>query len=1137
MEGMQNNFDITAEQQDTASLLDRLLGKAIADRYVDFCRLAAGAFALNVSRPVTAHALRELDSTLRHVLAVPMEAKTPDQPENSTQIEEARKQLGVLGFGEPEIQRAIAGLSPRLTHKSQIRKIVTRLGLDPEGDIARQWISLCNNFGKAHERSFHHALKVDEDFRLKYQQPFDTVIRAIAVALEGRYVALMRRVEELAAMPNRALAVAAFASEIPGALPLQWHFFHRLTTGDWLPHLMQKELLGEPLYGVEESNIHGAHYRQWPAGNYLHRMASSTDATTRSAVVEALREVANSPHPDIRHYGMEILAALPSEEAASLTDIAVAWVDREVAFGTALAADRLLKKFAASEKHEAALRVARPLLQLWDDNGETANLFGRHMYEHHLPPIMEALTKACGEDGLCLLMDLLVQAAEISRRINYEHHTLRSVSDDEMANSDPYSALISAVRRSAEMLVADDPSRMRGVITILTRNPAKIFTRLALHVLAQNPLAAPDLAETNLMNVELIEGTWGQEEYATLARAWFPSLSRDKQEALLRVVDALPDKYLDAWRERFTEHHKSAPTPDNERIYTAITVRDAVWKWRSVLPIERQQALNQTVAEHGDPEAWRHQMFPLEESPLTTADFSNRPVSETAAFLRTWSPQEQSQRQTVTALAQELRNAVGNDPNLYAASADQFIDLKPIYIRRVLEGLQNAVTNQRDFDWSKILKLIVFVYNQHDQVIDPTSLAEGDDKNWLWACTTASELLVAGLRRGERGIAFEHATLLQSLVFKALALAPSHPELEDFEERFRRESFFAAQATLRGSAVEMCILAVFWLSKDTSSSIGSAPRRALENLPDIRQALESQLADRSADGRVPRAIIGRYLRFLFHFGEEWLRSQIPAIFSADNDGLRRTSWHAHLGHDQGPLSDLMAELHGCYAEEIALLASKGTDREFRDFYHKRLADYVLVLHLWGGLPNDLMEQFWRDAPAELRRHAMWFVGNQVSRPSSEVPDEVKARGFAYWERRLNEATLSSESEVYRAEMGTIGQWCFHGTVDETWLCEQLSSMLEANFVPSNAYTVVEWLGKIAPRHVDRAVELMVALLRHPLTDQWAYMTHRDSIRAVLSEGLSRGTPETVQRVHEIISYLSTIAETTYLDLLQPSTAA
>ena len=228
LQELTNAFDLSPEQQDTASLLRRLLGKAVAYRYIDFCRLAAGAFALNVSRPMAAHALRELDSTLRHALAVPMDAKVPDQPENAEKIVEARKLLKALGcFDDGAIQRATDGLKPRLNHRAQIRKIVARLGLDPEGDIADRWTSLCDSFGKAHQRSFHRSLEVDDEFRSQYQRPFDTVVRAVAAALEGRYTAFMRRVEEIAAMPNRAEAVAAFAGGISRRLTVAMAFLQR----------------------------------------------------------------------------------------------------------------------------------------------------------------------------------------------------------------------------------------------------------------------------------------------------------------------------------------------------------------------------------------------------------------------------------------------------------------------------------------------------------------------------------------------------------------------------------------------------------------------------------------------------------------------------------------------------------------------------------------------------------------------------------------------------------------------------------------------------------------------------------------------------------------------------------------------
>jgi hypothetical protein len=46
------------------------------------------------------------------------------------------------------------------------------------------------------------------------------------------------------------------------------------------------------------------------------------------------------------------------------------------------------------------------------------------------------------------------------------------------------------------------------------------------------------------------------------------------------------------------------------------------------------------------------------------------------------------------------------------------------------------------------------------------------------------------------------------------------------------------------------------------------------------------------------------------------------------------------------------------------------------------------------------------------------------------------------------------------------------------------------------------------------------------------MTQREPIRAVLSPGLANGTPQTVERVNELVSFLSSIGETSYLDLVR-----
>jgi hypothetical protein len=81
--------------------------------------------------------------------------------------------------------------------------------------------------------------------------------------------------------------------------------------------------------------------------------------------------------------------------------------------------------------------------------------------------------------------------------------------------------------------------------------------------------------------------------------------------------------------------------------------------------------------------------------------------------------------------------------------------------------------------------------------------------------------------------------------------------------------------------------------------------------------------------------------------------------------------------------------------------------------------------------------------------------------------------------------------------------------------------------------LLDWLVKIALRNVDRAVEILSALLRNPRVDQWTYMTQQEPIRTVLAEGLAHGIQETISKVHELIGFLSSINETGYIDLIQP----
>jgi hypothetical protein len=449
--------------------------------------------------------------------------------------------------------------------------------------------------------------------------------------------------------------------------------------------------------------------------------------------------------------------------------------------------------------------------------------------------------------------------------------------------------------------------------------------------------------------------------------------------------------------------------------------------------------------------------------------------------------------------------------------------------------LQQAAANQNAVDWGNILKLIAFIYTKAGEQIDPATLSVGDDRSWDWARKAASELLVTGLRLGAGGIPTEHAEVVQSLVAAALSLVPNTIDVDDFENKFARQPYFTAQETSRGIAVELCVLLVRWLNMGMETS-GYAPRAAFAVQPEIARTLEAQLADRTPDGRIPRAIMGRYLQILYYNDESWLRAQMPAIFPASDRDLRNAAWYSHLNNDRGPTQDLMPEVRDCYLEEIARLSSNavGTDGVDQHFRHERFASYVMVLVLRGIIPDLLLEQFELHAPSSVRRDAMLFVGNEVSRPLSETPDDGRARGLAYWERRLAAATASTQPSEYCEELGTISHWCFHGVVDELWLSDQLLAMFQIGLAPGDGHGTVQWLQKLATRHVDRAVEVLWGLIRSPRVERWSYMANQAPIRFVLSEGRDKGTPETVARVRDIVSYLASVGGSELMDLDRPT---
>ncbi len=1131
-------FALSREQDDTAALLERLLGPAISERYVDFLKLASGKTDLAVTIPLAGHALREIESSIRTILAATMEFELANDPAARDIADRLAKAKRAFDLPEEVISAGLNALKPKDSHTTQIRKIAERLGLDPQGDIAIAWIRLSKAAEQAHERSFHRALRVDDEFRQQFQAPFEVVVRGLAIALEPRFSAMTARAEELAAMTPVSRAAKLFAKEMPGSLPLQWHFYQVLRDPAWIAPLIDRGLVAAP---VRETLL-DARFRQWPVGIFLNRMAKLHDGKTPPLVAKALRVVEGSSHPDVRRQGIDIVAELPCADAAKVTDVVVSWLGPDTRNDIFVAPQKIIKTLAEGGEVQAAITVAGAAYQLIDEDGSIATLHAQNMYEHFLAGTVEVLVATAPVAALALFTSLLQRGMEINRRWipeppqDYSHITPHPIAGNEMRTYEPYNALILAVRDTLTAAVRAEPQHAEARLKEAFNRGPKLFKRIALHGLSKSAAALPALCTEWLTDPELIGEDWCADEYAELALAAFPTLPPEAQALILTHIDRMPDQYRASWAARVEAHRNRAPTLEELREYRDSTFRDAVWKWRDVLPDDRKAQLAAIVREFGEADAWREGLFPTETSPLEEADIANRTIPEIVLFLQSWKPLPDQQKLTVTALGNQLRQAVEKEPARFIESADRFGGLAPIYIRRLLEGLANSIRNKGAVTWPPLLSLFETSIGRAKIESIAAKEGDGDDPSWIWALESAAEILRHTLGQGVKGIAHEHAHRIVSIIQGLLSVAPQVPESENFEESFEKHTYFTASQSLRGAAVELCIMVLFWESKHEGSRVFKTPRQALTALPEIRALLDTQLDDASPSGRIPRAVIGRWMQWLTYFGKDWLAERLPAIFPAADEALRLAAWRAHLLNDGGPVIDFAPQMLDLYMAEVARMAMRRAEaseqvREEVEARTRRLGEYILVNYLEGVAPEGLMQAFWSASPGRVRQHVIWFLGNHLERTPEQLSDDARSRAVHYWQTRLDTARSASNKEPFRKEIGAIATWCRHDNIPADWLLTQMMIALKADFAPNSGYTVVEWMAKHIEEDTARIVEAFELTVRNKHSDHWTYIAHKDAVRVILRTGMASPDPEVLERSKALISYLASIGENEYLALL------
>ena len=247
------------------------------------------------------------------------------------------------------------------------------------------------------------------------------------------------------------------------------------------------------------------------------------------------------------------------------------------------------------------------------------------------------------------------------------------------------------------------------------------------------------------------------------------------------------------------------------------------------------------------------------------------------------------------------------------------------------------------------------------------------------------------------------------------------------------------------------------------------------------------------------------------------------LFPPGHKELRDAAWLGHLQSDQHPVGELVAALHPFYVEHIASLGREDAPPGY-DESKNRLVEYLMILYLWEQLPEDLLQQFWDFGSCERApsRHVVYRAPHgHHQRP--------RMRAMSYWDRRFLSAVHADDPEPYRKELGTLGVF-FLWDVDPLWLMDQLLLTMNAGFGPNDPMGIIDNLARQLPENIDEVMEITKALVRQPKVQTWIFASEGDSLRKILLEEKKSSSPLTVAAVKEIVSYLSSRGNTSFLDI-------
>ena len=733
------------------------------------------------------------------------------------------------------------------------------------------------------------------------------------------------------------------------------------------------------------------------------------------------------------------------------------------------------------------------------------------------------------EEGFDFLLDLLERAHTSGEGAQIPSHFWRASIEESAQNhrDDVGAAIVASIRDAAHAVVTEDPASLPAILDRLAtgERQVSIKRRLALNLLRTSSIADVPRIATALLDREFLLDLDVHHEYRTLLRDRFGVLTPESQDQLLTLFESAP--YVEQLKAEQAD--KGEPlSPEKEQEYRERSVREMFSLVEPHLTVERLTRYRAIVDQYGlspHPEYLSYSEssfgFVGSRSPRSAEELRSLPVPELRAFLDTWLPAgDPFHGASRDGLASALTELVGSAPAQYGTDLDDLRCAEPTYVRGILEGFTNAAKSGTAIPWAPLLTYCSWVVAQPGEASGAASETWGRDPGWGWARRAILDLLEVGFKEDAGRIPIELRDAAWAAL-EPLTRDASSPTPES--EATSSDTVTTAINSLRGRALERMIEYAFWVRKASGDSAN------FEQMPEVRQALESRLDPQVEPSAAIRAVYGLQLVRLFVLDRAWLVSATGRLFPADPAlaELRRAAWNAYLSFSR-PYDDVFVAITDVYESAIGRLEAQDTSDATT---WPKLGEQLAILYWRGKItlePTSLLRRFFSAAPDEVRAHVIDIIGRAIKDQEQRLPEAVRSRLEALWMERLD----AIRKGVIQAdgELRAFTWWFASKAFTPIWAAQRVieGAELRGGGLPADHW-LLESLGDLAPEIPLEALRVLRAMTLGEV-DPLHFSFESIRVRQIIVAGRAAPSEEKEGLTREVLGRIAAKGCTDFLDL-------